>query len=200
MKILLTDIGGVLLTNGWDGAARKRAIAHFSLDPKEVDERHRQIYDTYESGKIALSDYLQHVIFYEPRPFSESDFYAFMQQQSAPLEGALELYRECKEQGVQIGAISNEGKDLGSYRVQKFNMREFIDFFVISGFVGLRKPDPEIFTLALGVAQVNKEDVLYVDDRELLVSIAKSYGIPSYQHVSVSATREFFRAKFSMKG
>ncbi len=51
---IFTDIGGVLLTNGWDRTARKKAIRRFNLDPAETEERHHLTFDTYESGKISL--------------------------------------------------------------------------------------------------------------------------------------------------
>lgn len=191
MKVLLTDIGGVLLTNGWDSNSRKLAAAHFNLDPKEMDNRHRQMYDTYECGKIPLKGYLDQVVFYEKRSFSQADFYRFMQEQSQPYHDVLALYKEIRKQGIRIGAISNEGQDLGAYRVQTFGLDEFIDFFVISGFVGMRKPDPAIFQLALDIAQVKKEEVLYIDDRQILVTIAETYGIPSYHHTTAQETRAF---------
>ena len=34
------DIGGVLLTNGWDHHARKRAVRHFKLELAEIEDRH----------------------------------------------------------------------------------------------------------------------------------------------------------------
>lgn len=190
MKVLLTDIGGVLLTNGWDGASRKKAAAHFQLDYAEMDERHRLTYDTYEAGKISLHVYLQQIIFYQPRDFTEADFYAFMQTVSQPYQEMIALYRELKTKyNLRIGAVSNEGRDLGGYRVKQFHLDQFIDFFVISGFVGLRKPDPAIFQLALDIAQAPISDILYIDDRPILVDIATSYDIPSFRHQNLEETR-----------
>jgi len=53
---LFTDIGGVLLTNGWDRKGRAAAAKHFRLDLEELNERHHLTYDTYESGKLDLEE------------------------------------------------------------------------------------------------------------------------------------------------
>ena len=50
LTTLFLDIGGVLLTNGWDRHSRQRAAENFHLDFVEMDERHHLTYDTYEAG------------------------------------------------------------------------------------------------------------------------------------------------------
>ena len=71
---LFLDIGGVLLTNGWDRKARKKAVETFNLDEEEINERHHLTFDTYEAGKLNLDEYMHRVIFYEKRNFSSDDF------------------------------------------------------------------------------------------------------------------------------
>jgi putative hydrolase of the HAD superfamily len=61
---LFVDIGGVLLTNGWDREARKLASKTFNLDYGEMDERHHLTFATYELGKLSLEEYLKLVVFY----------------------------------------------------------------------------------------------------------------------------------------
>jgi hypothetical protein len=86
---LFVDIGGVLLTNGWDHHTRKRAAANFQLEWADMEDRHHPTLDTYEEGKITLKEY-------------------------------------------------------------------FVDLFISSCFVYLRKPDTDIFRLALNIAQVKQ--------------------------------------------
>ena len=69
---LFLDIGGVLLTNGWDHHARKRAATHFELDLAEMEDRHHLTFDTYEEGKLTLEEYLSRVVFYQQRPFTRA--------------------------------------------------------------------------------------------------------------------------------
>src|SRR5665811_1264765 len=81
---LFVDIGGVLLTNGWDHQARERAATHFKLDLAEMEDRHHLTFDTYEEGKLALEEYLSRTVFYEDRPFTPAEFQRFLFAQSQP--------------------------------------------------------------------------------------------------------------------
>jgi putative hydrolase of the HAD superfamily len=93
IKALLLDIGGVLLTNGWDSASRKLAAEHFSIDLKELNDRHRIIFEAYESGKMTLDEYLNLLIFCEERDFSIGEFKDFMYGQSQPYPEMIALIK-----------------------------------------------------------------------------------------------------------
>lgn len=141
ISTLFLDIGGVLLTNGWDHDSRKRAAELFGLDATEMNERHHLTFDTYEEGKISLDEYLARVVFYCDRRFSQEEFKDFMFAQSRPIPEMIKLVRQIKKAyGLEIAALSNEGRELTMYRVEKFQLREFIDFFISSCFVHYRKP------------------------------------------------------------
>ena len=188
---IFTDIGGVLLTNGWDREARKNAIQLFKLDPIETEERHHLSFDTYESGKISLSEYLKRLVFYSKRDFSEEDFRAFMFEQSQPYPEMLELIRGIKKKyGIKIAVVNNEGRELNNHRIHKFKMGEFVDFFISSCFVHFRKPDADIFKIALDIAQVSPEKVIYLEDRPLFVQVADTLGIRGIIHKDFNTTRK----------
>jgi putative hydrolase of the HAD superfamily len=188
---IFTDIGGVLLTNGWDREARKNAIQLFKLDPIETEERHHLSFDTYESGKISLSEYLKRLVFYSKRDFSEDDFRAFMFEQSQPFPEMLGLIRSIKKKyGIKIAVVNNEGRELNNHRIHKFKMGEFVDFFISSCFVHFRKPDADIFKIALDIAQVSPEKVIYLEDRPLFVQVADTLGIRGIIHHDFNTTRK----------
>jgi putative hydrolase of the HAD superfamily len=191
IKTLLIDIGGVILTNGWDTAGRKLAAKTFSLDYEEFEKRHRLTFDTYEIGKMSLKDYLEWTVFYEKRSFSYDDFEEFIFDYSEPYENMIELFTQLKEKyHLRIGTISNEGIELTFNRVESFNLNSFIDFFIVSGFVHLKKPDTAIYQMALDLAQTPKNKVLYIDDRELLIQVARKLEIPSLHHVTYEQTKK----------
>ena len=75
---LFLDIGGVLLTNGWDNHTRKRAATSFKLKSADIEARHHLIFETYEEGKFTLEDYLSLVIFYKKQTFTRAQFRNFM--------------------------------------------------------------------------------------------------------------------------
>jgi putative hydrolase of the HAD superfamily len=186
---LFLDIGGVLLTNGWDRNAHKLAAKHFNLDIKELEERHHLTYDTFEVGKLSLVEYLKRVVFYEERTFTIDDFRDFMFRQSKPYPKMIKLVCQLKEKyNLKVAVISNESRELTIHRIQKFRLNEFVDFFISSCFVHFRKPDADIFRLALDVAQVSIEHVLYIDDRSMFVQVAEDLGIRSFRHVNYNST------------
>jgi putative hydrolase of the HAD superfamily len=186
---LFLDIGGLLLTNGWDRAMRRRAAEAFGLDFDEMNERHNLTFDTYERGLLSLEDYLRRVIFHCPQPFTTEQFRAFMFEQSQLLNGNLELFRRIADaHGLKVAALSNEGRELAAYRIETFHLAEFMDFFVVSSFVRFRKPDVDIFRLALDIAQVRPEQALYIDDRLMFAEVAQGLGIRSIHHESLDQT------------
>jgi putative hydrolase of the HAD superfamily len=187
---LFLDIGGVLLTNGWDHNIRARAAEKFSLDYAEMNERHHLTFDTYEEGKLSLDEYLNRVVFYQKRSFSREEFKAYMYAQSQPFPEMLELMLGIKNQyGLEVAAVSNEGRELTTYRVQQFKLGTIIDFFVSSCFVHFRKPDADMYRITLDIAQVRPEQVVYIDDRAMFVEVAQGLGINGIIHTGYEATR-----------
>ncbi|HTC20153.1 MAG TPA: HAD-IA family hydrolase [bacterium] len=190
IQALFLDIGGVLLTNGWTRDSRKKAAETFGLDYAEMDERHYLTYDTYESGKISLSTYLDRTVFFKPRSFTKEDFTKFMYAQSKPHLDMIEYCKALKAaHRLKVGVISNEGRELSEYRIRTFDLGSFVDFFVSSAFVHLRKPDEDIFRLALDMMQVNLSACVYVDDRPLFVEVARKLGMTSLHHETLEGTR-----------
>src|SRR6476646_8533519 len=123
VNTIFTDIGGVLLTNGWDRGSRREAIDLFKLDAEETEERHHLTFDTYEVGKITLDEYLDRVVFYRKRSFSRAKFRQFMFHQSKPYPDMLNLLKGLKKKyDCPVAVVSNEGRELAEYRIQKFKL------------------------------------------------------------------------------
>jgi len=188
---LFLDIGGVLLTNGWDTDLRKQTAAHFGLDYEEIYHRHHVTYDTYEEGKMTLDEYLHQIIFYEKRSFSARDVKNYILEQARPYQDTIDLVKRLKAvYGLRVAVVSNEGREVAEDRIHRFRLKEFVDFFVVSAFVHFRKPDLDIYRLALDVAQVKPEQVAYLEDRPLLCEVAGRLGIHSVLNRTTAETRE----------
>jgi putative hydrolase of the HAD superfamily len=186
---LFLDIGGVLLTNGWDHDARKLAAANFNLNLEEMEDRHHLTFDTYEEGKLTMAEYLGRVVFYEERSFTSTQFRDFMFDQSHPYLEMIELIRQLKSQyGLKIVVVNNEARELNEYRIRKFKLDEVADFFISSCFVHLRKPDADIFRLALDIAQTPSRQVIYIENTLMFVQIAEGLGIQSILHTDYKST------------
>jgi putative hydrolase of the HAD superfamily len=186
---LFLDIGGVLLTNGWDRQARKTAAETFSLDYDEMNERHHLTFATYEVGKLTLEEYLSLVVFYEKRKFTMDDFRNFMFDCSKPYPDMIKLVCNLKKQfNLKIAVVSNEGRELTEFRIARYKLDSFIDFFISSCFVHFRKPDADMYRIALDIAQVSAGNVLYIEDRLMFIQIAASLGIRGIQHRDYQST------------
>jgi putative hydrolase of the HAD superfamily len=187
---LFLDIGGVLLTNGWDYDSRKRAALRFKLKWDEFENRHETNFDTYEQGKLTLEEYLNRVVFHQKRNFTKTQFRNFMFSQSRPFAEMIDLIIRLKTlYGFKIIVVSNEGRELNAYRINKFKLNRFVDSFISSCFVHLRKPDEDIFRLALDMAQTPARQVVYIENTQTFVQVAEGLGIRTILHRDYETTR-----------
>lgn len=178
ISAIFFDIGGVLLTNAWDRAQRSNALQHFQLDEIEFDDRHDMLASSFERGKIDLNDYLDRTIFYRPRPFTREAFRDYIFSLSRANVDALEMARQLAKSGKYLMAtINNESTDLNRYRIDNFELRKIFTLFVSSCFVGLRKPEPGIYRLALDITQQPPEQCCFIDDRALNLESAQRLGM-----------------------
>jgi len=188
---LFLDIGGVLLTDGWGHLARKRAATHFKLEWAEMEDRHHLNFEIYEGGKLTLEEYLGRVVFYRKRPFTRAQFRRFMFAQSKPYPEMIELVAQLKVlHRLKIAVVSNEGRELNAHRIQQFKLDRFVDSFVSSCFVHLRKPDADVFRLALDITQTPARQVGYIENTPMFVEVAEGLGIRSILHTDYSSTCE----------
>jgi putative hydrolase of the HAD superfamily len=189
IKFLFVDIGGVLLTDGWGHAFRTLADKEFDLNPEEMETRYNQILDTYELGKLTIEEYLRWVVFYEERSFTPAQFRDFMFAQSKPYPKMIELVRRLKAKyGLKIVVVSNEARELNEYRIRKFELDGFVDSFISSCFVHLRKPDADIFRLALDITQAKAPQVVYIENTPMFIQVAEGLGIRGILHTDYVST------------
>lgn len=177
------DCGGVLLTNGWDHVARRQTVEHFGLNFDEFEERHTEPNDRWERGEITLHDYLQETVFYFPRQFSEEEFFMQMRAVSRvlypPMIAFLEKLRSQRmpEDTLGVYLLSNESRELMSYRIPEFKLSGLFDGFLVSAYIGLRKPEAAFFQCALDISHRSHGECVFIDDREENVAAARELGI-----------------------
>lgn len=187
IKVLFVDVGGVLLTNGWDTELREETAEKFGIDPQEMQQRHEMIFDDYECGRCSFDEYLHHVIFFKERSFTLEEFKKYVFDASKPFPESIERIKELKARHqAKLVLLSNEGREIAEFRFKKFDFHSFADFFIVSSFVGVRKPDPRIYRLALDLCQEDVKNILYIDDRAKYFSAAKSFGLRTAHLQSIS--------------
>ena len=187
---LFWDVGGVLLTNAWDRTERAKALEHFDLDLDEFHSRHEMVVSSFERGKITLDEYLDRTIFYRPRPFTREEFRDFMFSLSQPLPEMLPFAQALANSGKYfMGTINNESRELNNYRIDKFGLRKMFRIFISSCFVGLRKPERDIYRTAVEITQIAAEQCCFIDDRALNLECAAQLGMKTIQMESPDQLR-----------
>ena len=175
---LFWDIGGVILTNGWDRRSRREAASVFQFDWEEFQDRHELTFPAFDAGQISLNEYLDRTLFYRSRPFSREEFTAFMFAQSKEYPETRAILNEVARSGKYfIGAINNEPLELNEYRIEAFNLRRDFLVFFSSCYVHSRKPEELIFQVALRVTQRPAEECVFIDDRPLNLESPRRLGM-----------------------
>jgi putative hydrolase of the HAD superfamily len=179
ISTLLWDVGGVLLTNGWDHIERGAVLQHFGLDFDLIEPRHQFANDAWEKGQMTGSQYLDHTIFFEPRAFTHDEFLAQMKRRSVLLpHGAMRILQDlAASEELELVMFNNEARELNDYRIDQFELGSCFDVFLSSCYVGLRKPDPKFYELALDVLQRDADEVAFIDDRQHNCEAAAALGI-----------------------
>ncbi|MGA8428291.1 MAG: HAD family phosphatase [Candidatus Sulfotelmatobacter sp.] len=186
VRALFWDVGGVLLTNAWDHTERAAALEQFGLNEKEFHDRHEAVVESFEKGKTTLDEYLDQTVFYRPRLFAREAFKEFMFSLSHPIPEVLKYARTLASTGKYfMGTINNESRELNQYRIDKFEFRPMFRVFVSSCFVGLRKPDGDIYRLALETTQFNPEECIFIDDRKENLESPAKMGMHTIQMQNV---------------
>jgi putative hydrolase of the HAD superfamily len=190
VSAVLWDVGGVLLTNGWDHIQRYRVLEQFSLPREPFETIHAENNDAWEKDLISLDEYLARTIFYEPRSFAPEQFFEAMKQQSALHPNtAIDILRQvASSPDYAVGILNNESRALNDYRIEKFGLLEFFDCFVSSCYVQLRKPHPEIYKMTLDLLQRDPEEVVFIDDRKENIETAHSLGMHGIVHQTAEQT------------
>ena len=191
ISAIFWDVGGVLGSNAWDSAQRRRALEQFGLDESEFHDRHEMLVSSFERGKISLDEYLDRTVFYRPRSFTRQAFRDYMGSLSRPDPASLGLARELAKSGRYLmSTINNESQDLNQYRIEAFGLREIFTLFVSSCYVGLRKPEEGIYRLAMELTQRAPAESCFVDDRALNLESAIRLGMKTIHFEEAGQLRQ----------
>ncbi len=190
--VILFDIGGVLLTNGWDHCERAAVLDEFHLDKDEFERRHPGPNDAWERDAISAETYLDETVFYEPRSFSHRDFLAAVFAQSVELpNGALGILHELAASGrYMLGCLNNEAREPNEHRFQSFGLRQYFDVALSSCYLGLRKPKPAIYRRALDVIGRPPQRIMFIDDRPENAAAAAAAGMKAVWFKGADALRQ----------
>ncbi len=195
VQTIFFDVGGVLLTNGWDGSSRRAVVDACGLDWEEFEDRHQLVSTDFEIGKLPLDDYLDRTVFYRDRDFDRAFMWDLMKAQSRPHPAALGLLAELSAAGRwQLATLNNESRELNEHRIDAFGLADHFSAFFSSCYLGVRKPEPEIFATALDITRTRPGAALFVDDRPLNLECAIRTGIRAIHYLDADQLRSTLRA------
>ncbi|HVB39969.1 MAG TPA: HAD-IA family hydrolase [Terriglobales bacterium] len=190
IEIAFFDVGGVVLSNGWDHRERARAVERFQLDRAVFEAQHERWAPAMERGAVTLDAYLAQTVFDRPRDFSPADFREFMCSLTEPKPESITVLAQLKTAGrARLATLNNEGRELNEYRIARFELFRYFEVFCSSCYLGERKPDEMFYRRALGIVQMPAAACLFVDDREENLAVPRALGMDSIRFESAAQLR-----------
>ena len=188
MKGLLVDFGGVLTTNVFEsfrafcereGLDPEKVKQLFRADPRALGELRR-----LERGELTEDEFAERfgpLLGIEDTDGLVDRLFAGMEADEAMLDAV----RAARRAGVRTGLISNSW---GAGRYDRSSFDELFDGVVISGEVGLNKPEPEIFELGAERIGLPPSECVFVDDLRENCAGAEDVGMTAVLHRGAEGT------------
>ena len=181
IRTLFWDVGGVLLTNGWDVDQRARVLSRLDVDLAAYEEVHDRANYYWERGLISAEDFFTQTVL-RPNPHLHLTFDLLWPQVCAESKvlhpACLDILAELKSVGrYRIATLNNESRELNEYRLDAFKLRSLFDYFICSGYVHEMKPIAGIYNSAIDISGFDAETALFIDDKEENCAAAKAAGM-----------------------
>jgi len=196
IRAIYWDIGGVLLTNGWDHKERARVLEQFAIPRDEYESRHEEANDRWERGELSDEEFLKQTVFFKERSFTPEQFIQAVREQSNWLPGGAKnvIAALRKNNGLKMAMLNNESGPLNDYRIATFGLAEYFDGFFCSAYLGMRKPEPRMFRSGAAMLHFQPEECAFIDDRDKNCAAAAGVGIHAIQYKGEEALNDALRA------
>jgi putative hydrolase of the HAD superfamily len=186
---LLVDFGGVLTTNVFDSF---RAFCEAEgIEPNTIKEKFRSdpralgLLRRLEKGELTEDEFTPQ--FAAVIGIEESDgLVGRLFAGIGPDEAMLDAVRAARRAGVRTGLISNSWGAGIAY--DRSLLEELFDGVVISGDVGMHKPEPDIFHLGAERIAVPPQECVFVDDLRENIAGAEAVGMTGVLHRGAGST------------
>jgi HAD superfamily hydrolase (TIGR01509 family) len=189
IKTIFWDIGGVLLTNGWDRGQQATVLNRLGVDLADYRLRHDPANFFWERGLSTAVDFFQKTVFHADRPardFSFEDLWPQVCAQSKVLHpGSFDILASLAESGqYTLATLNNESRELNEYRLDAFNLRQYFDYFICSGYVHEMKPHPNIYRAAIDISGFPPQTSVFIDDKPENCEAAIALGMQAIRFES----------------
>ena len=188
MRGLLVDFGGVLTTNVFHSF--RRFCEREGLDPERVKQLFQEDPDALgdlrglERGELTEEEFSER---FGARLGVDdtTDLVNRLFAEMEPDQEMIEAVRSVRSAGVRTGLISNSW---GAGRYDRSVFPELFDGVVVSGEVGLHKPQPEIYELGAERVGVPAQECVFVDDLRENCEGAQAVGMTAVLHRGAERT------------
>ena len=181
VRTVFWDIGGVLLTNGWDVDQRARVLGRLKVGLAAYEELHDRANYYWERGLITAEDFFaQTVLRLNPRlPLTFDLLCPQVCAESKVLHPqCLDILAELKASGrYRMATLNNESRELNEYRLDAFKLRSLFDYFICSGYVHEMKPMAGIYHAAIYISGFDAQTALFIDDKQENCEAAVTLGM-----------------------
>ena len=187
IEAVLWDYGGVF--SGSPFGAMAGVAREMGVDPQRYLEIVFGPYDhdtdhpwhRLERGEIPLAVARAEILELGRREGIDSDpfhlFGAMSRGGGGPRAEVVDIAREMKAAGLRTALVTNNAVEFREFWRRSIPLDELFHFVIDSSEVGLRKPDPRIFELALEKLEVPAACAVFLDDYEGNVQAAQRVGI-----------------------
>ena len=181
LRTIFWDVGGVILTNGWDLGQRTRVLGRLGVDLVAYEEMHDRANYYWERGLITAEDFFKQTVL-RPNPRLNLTFDLLWPQVCAESKvlhpECLDILAELKQSGrFRLATLNNESRELNEYRLDAFKLRSLFDYFICSGYVHEMKPAPGIFESAIDISGFPARSAVFIDDKPENCEVAEALGM-----------------------
>ena len=192
IKTVFWDIGGVLLTNGWDKSQRTRVLSRLGVDLADYESRHDAANYLWERGLSTAEHFFNVTVLHQHTDLTFSELWPQVCAESKVLHPeCLDVLGALAGSGeYTIATLNNESRELNAYRMDAFRLRPFFDYFICSSYVHEMKPDPDIYRAAIEISGHLSATSLLIDDKVENCEAAIAAGMQAIRFVSPTQLRD----------
>ncbi len=181
IRTIFWDVGGVILTNGWDKGQRTRVLSRLGVDLVAYEEMHDRANYYWERGLLTAEDFFTQTVL-RPNPRLNLTFDLLWPQVCAESKvlhaECLDLLAQLKQSGrYRLATLNNESRELNGYRLDNFKLRSLFDYFICSGYVHEMKPAVSIYESAIDISGFPAHSAVFIDDKPENCDVARSLGM-----------------------
>ena len=194
LSAVVFDLGGVLIdwnprylygTMFDDEATMERFLAEVTTPEWNAEQDAGRSWRHAVEALVAIHpDWRSHIVAYDER---------WAETLGGPIEGTVEVLADLRRAGVRLAALTNWSAEKFPIALERYAFLGWFETIVVSGEVGMAKPDPRIFRHLLEETGFAAEATVYIDDVAANVTVAAELGMTALPFTDPATLRDDLR-------